>query len=670
MMKTERDIQETSCSMEPVRMLNVEIKTEPEFEVDDYYYEIENVWHNMKTMLKQDGQTTSTAEIKQEPGNTCPSDLDEDGVFAGEHSDESSSEFSEEEFSDASTCEQLEDDSESSTSDSDEDAPPPRKRPAFIPPKQAPPPPAPAQPATPAQPKPAAPAQPQPAGQVTSRDGTVWSNQPRAATKAEPPNILMQAMGPKNLGGASSPLELFSIFISVTMLQTILRYTNAEGLAKRGRGWIDIGMMELRSFIGLLFFLGLTKSGHERVKSFWQPGFFSRPLCECTMAGKRFQEILAVMCFDDKSTRTQRKQTDKFAPIRDVFEMFRSTLIRHFSPSDSLTVGEQLLAFRGRCSFKQYMPKKPAKYGLKFWTAVDSRTHYTYNMQPYVKEQGQRETQLGARVVKDMVEPVYGTGRNVTTDNFFTSKALADYLWTKNMTLVGMIKDNRKEVPDDMRKGQTRDRPVKSSHFRFTSTNTLVSFVPKQYRNVLLLSSMHHDATTNPRSKKPEIIDFYNSTKAGVDAVDQMCSVYNCARTSNRWPMVVFFHLLNCAGINAYVLFKQLHPRPSTSRHEFLEQLIMALTLPQVEIRRQHPERLRIHTVHAFAYVGKKVVYQARQQQQPTTRAPSARCRLCPPGVQRRSTRVCMGCERFVCKQHSTVQTARSFECEECAIGE
>ncbi|XP_038072682.1 uncharacterized protein LOC119741085 isoform X1 [Patiria miniata] len=86
MMKTERDIQETSCSMEPVRMLNVEIKTEPEFEVDDYYYEIENVWHNMKTMLKQDGQTTSTAEIKQEPGNTCPSDLDEDPSQPGEAS--------------------------------------------------------------------------------------------------------------------------------------------------------------------------------------------------------------------------------------------------------------------------------------------------------------------------------------------------------------------------------------------------------------------------------------------------------------------------------------------------------------------------------------------------------------------------------------------------------
>lgn len=30
----------------------------------------------------------------------------------------------------------------------------------------------------------------------------------------------------------------------------------------------------------------------------------------------------------------------------------------------------------------------------------------------------------------------------------------------------------------------------------------------------------------------------YNATKGGVDTVDKMCETCNCARGTNRWPMV------------------------------------------------------------------------------------------------------------------------------------
>ncbi|CAF4047636.1 unnamed protein product [Rotaria sordida] len=50
-------------------------------------------------------------------------------------------------------------------------------------------------------------------------------------------------------------------------------------------------------------------------------------------------------------------------------------LPQHFILSENLTTDEQLVPFRDRCSFVQYMPNKPSKYGLKFWVLcdVDSR---------------------------------------------------------------------------------------------------------------------------------------------------------------------------------------------------------------------------------------------------------------------------------------------------------
>ena len=39
-----------------------------------------------------------------------------------------------------------------------------------------------------------------------------------------------------------------------------------------------------------------------------------------------------------------------------------------------------------------------------------------------------------------------------------------------------------------------------------------------------------------------------------VDTVDQMIGAYNVARNTKRWPMVMFYTVLNIAGINAQTI--------------------------------------------------------------------------------------------------------------------
>ena len=38
---------------------------------------------------------------------------------------------------------------------------------------------------------------------------------------------------------------------------------------------------------------------------------------------------------------------------------------------DNLTIDEQLEPFTGKVSFRQYMPSKPDKYGMKIWWVTD-----------------------------------------------------------------------------------------------------------------------------------------------------------------------------------------------------------------------------------------------------------------------------------------------------------
>ena len=42
--------------------------------------------------------------------------------------------------------------------------------------------------------------------------------------------------------------------------------------------------------------------------------------------------------------------------------------------------------------------------------------------------------------------------------------------------------------------------------------------------------------------------------ESGADIVDQMIGAHNVARDTRRWPMVMFYTVLNIAGINAQTI--------------------------------------------------------------------------------------------------------------------
>ena len=68
-------------------------------------------------------------------------------------------------------------------------------------------------------------------------------------------------------------------------------------------------------------------------------------------------------------------------------------------------------------------------------------------MQVYTGKNGtvERKINQGTRVVKDLVEAIENSGRNITCSNFFTSVLLACELLQKKLTLVGTIQKNKPE---------------------------------------------------------------------------------------------------------------------------------------------------------------------------------------------------------------------------------
>lgn len=134
-------------------------------------------------------------------------------------------------------------------------------------------------------------------------------------------------------------------------------------------------IVEIRALIGLLFFSGIFKSNHEDLDSLYATDGTGRHIFRATMSLKRILNLLACLRFD----RHTRVTDDKAAAISWGFNRLVENSQKNYSPHEYVCVDEMLVPFRGRCRFKMYMPKKPAKYGLKVMILADAKTYYFYN---------------------------------------------------------------------------------------------------------------------------------------------------------------------------------------------------------------------------------------------------------------------------------------------------
>uniref|UniRef100_A0A8D0GYX9 PiggyBac transposable element-derived protein domain-containing protein n=1 Tax=Sphenodon punctatus TaxID=8508 RepID=A0A8D0GYX9_SPHPU len=445
----------------------------------------------------------------------------------------------------------------------------------------------------------------------------------------------------------------FLLFFTMEMLDLTLRFTNKYGAECLGDSWQPITELELRAYIGLRILAGVCRSSGETLDELWSTER-GRPQFRATMSLARFNKITRFLRFDDRLQRRSSGVTSKLGPVTEIWQLFLSTLSKSFVPFESVTVDEQLVSFRGRCPFRQYMPSKPAKYGIKFWLCCDSKTSYVLNGDIYTgREEGAPVAHnLGRNVVMKLVVPnLEGSGRNITMDNFFTSVSLARELIPKNLTLVGTMRKNNSEIPREFLPNKTRR--VESSLFGFQGGMTLVSYVPKKGKAVILLSSMHRDSTTSGSRSKPEIIEYYNKTKGGVDTCDQRVSTYTSKRMGRRWSMVVFSNIVDIACLNAYIIWSLAFPTWKSGnlsrRRLFLLELSREMITPCIEARNianlPGTSRRLASTV-----VG--VVPDNRKR---------GRCHICTREGDRKSQQRCATCKLFVCPPHSVVN------CRMCA---
>lgn len=184
--------------------------------------------------------------------------------------------------------------------------------------------------------------------------------------------------------------------------------------------------------------------------------------------------------------------------------------------------------------------------------------------------------------------------------------------------------------------------------FRTDNDITLTDYQGKKNKNVLLLSSLHNSVSIeNSEKKKPETITYYNQTKYGVDIVDQMIRLYTTKSGSRRWPMHVFYNVLDISAINAWILYKEVTGKKEFTRRSFISQLCEELRTPYMESKNK--------------ISGMKSTKEAKNSvENPTEKRTKCKVKISCKGNH--TWNACPDCERAVCGKCAS----REVRCIDC----
>ena len=250
-------------------------------------------------------------------------------------------------------------------------------------------------------------------------------------------------------------------------------------------------------------------------------------------------------------------------------------------------------------------------------------------------------------IVMRLMSPYLNTGRNVTTDNFFTSTSLARTLKAKHTSIVGTISHTRREIPavPAMERAPLHETTL----LRNGDGATLTVDQEKVNKNVL--STLHStiDIGTN-RKKLPETVQFYNKTKCGADILDQMACRYSTREAARRWRVHVLYNILDLAAINAWIIYRGVTGKKKTSRHAFLRQLAE-------ELREVYKEKRE------------SMVPKHNEEEQSQDKIKARKRHQCQVGICKRNktTEKCEICFKYICGK-CTKTVEKRFYCKKCML--
>ncbi|XP_069819582.1 piggyBac transposable element-derived protein 4-like [Dendropsophus ebraccatus] len=362
--------------------------------------------------------------------------------------------------------------------------------------------------------------------------------------------------------------ELISLMVVQTNLyaQQFLAQHPVSSFFSGSHSWTPVDAAEMTTFWGLLLHMGLVKK--PRIRQYWSVDIlYNTPIHRMAMTRHRFEAILKFLHYNDNARCPPRDDPsyDRLYKIRPVIDHLAAKFSEVYIPGKYISIDESLVSFKGRVQFRQYLPSKRARYGIKLYKLCESTSGYTHRFRVY---EG-RDTHIqppecpptlgvSGKLVWELMFPLLDKGYHLYVDNFYTSLPLFKSLSTRATVACGTVRKNQRGLPS-----HPVAEVLRRGVFKAHCSDNMLLVKYKDKRDVLILTTIHGPGTTpvpvrgtTAVALKPDCILDYNRYMGGVDLSDQVLKPYSALRKTNIWYKKLAVHMVQTAMYNAFVLYR------------------------------------------------------------------------------------------------------------------
>ncbi|KAL2731758.1 piggyBac transposable element-derived protein 4-like [Vespula squamosa] len=201
---------------------------------------------------------------------------------------------------------------------------------------------------------------------------------------------------------------------------------------------------------------------------------------------------------------------------------------------------DRLMLYKGRLSFRQYIPSKRNRFGIKSFMLCDCKTVYVQDVIVYCGrsttiESATKGIGKSGTIVLSLLLPFLGNGHKIYLDNFYSSPGLFNMLHNNSTNACGTISKRRQ--------GMSKfEKHLKKGEACFRSSNSLLAIKWLDEKEVYMITTVHTaDFAAVPRCGGLQsvatlvcVID-YNKSMGTIDKVDMVISTVNTTRKLLKW---------------------------------------------------------------------------------------------------------------------------------------
>ncbi|KAK3931960.1 PiggyBac transposable element-derived protein 3 [Frankliniella fusca] len=466
------------------------------------------------------------------------------------------------------------------------------------------------------------------------------------------------------------PIDYFCYFWDDDLFQRLADQTNLYSTQRDGSS-LNVTKQEMKIFFGIWLYMGICRL--PQYEDYWN-SHTRVPQVADLMPLKRYEKIRSRLHIADNNLP---HDGDRLAKVRPLLNHIRGKCNALEQKENKFSIDESMVLYKGKkaSNIKQYMPKKPHKWGFKFFLLCGV-SGIVYDFIPYLGEdtfQGidfteeQKKMGKGAQTVIALCKQISHPRLSVVCfDNYFTSIPLLKNLQDDiGLLSIGTVKSNRTShcpLLDDkalskIGRGAVDSKVLDDKIVCVKWVDSKVVTLASTYTGVGDQTSvMRWNKNGREEVSRPDIVKQYNSMMGGVDKFDMLSEIYRTMTRSKRWYIPLVGYMISMALVNSWLMYEidclALQEKGATSSKKFRLDVFNALVASETRRGRPPANEPKAKKLIISPVAPRPVDAERRDNTDhwPGFGEKRQRCRNCQEGF---SEVICLKCNMCLCFRKS-----------------